>query len=369
MKIKIFNPRFPIPDVFVDWFGYSFENKFFMDTAVIEEALEQPIKVACLPVFFDQYQEFKDNPFDHSLFDLLCFSDFEYFALKEINNWIEKNNFKNYILSVGSLKEISLPDDVIYKPWWSFNIVEKNNENYRELSLDTRYYDFDVLLGARRTHRDFVMAKLQSTDLLDRSIVTYRDIFAGEWLSSNVKLNTVIKKILKGNNLLFPYVSKNLKPEWEVQPNITKSVSDQVPWKIYDYTKYSIICETLSQSDGRFFMSEKTAKALFCKRIFIMFSTPLFLQNLRNLGFRTFNGILDESYDLEFIDEERFSLAFDQVNWLSKQSFTDIVNSAQEILDHNHNRLIEFKNEIFDKKQTLLYNKIKEKNVIDIFKK
>jgi hypothetical protein len=44
-------------------------------------------------------------------------------------------------------------------------------------------------------------------------------------------------------------------------------------------------------------MTEKTAKPIWAKRLFVMFGTPGFLKKLHELGFKTFDHVIDESYD------------------------------------------------------------------------
>ena len=47
--IKVFNPNISI-DVNFDWFE---DHKYFQPTIDIDEVLKQPIRIACLPVFFN----------------------------------------------------------------------------------------------------------------------------------------------------------------------------------------------------------------------------------------------------------------------------------------------------------------------------
>ena len=264
----------------------------------------------------------------------------------------------------GAYDTSQLENNDVYRPWWSFNIIDQNE--FQDTRRFTKKLDFDVLLGAKKPHRDVVMAKMQTSNLIDNSIVNYRDefnIFGAMWYHE--RLTPVIKNILNGQVLNFPYVSSNLQQEWEVRENITNNVSDQAPWKIYEKTKYSIICETLFEND--FFLTEKTGKALFCKRLFVVFSACNFLKNIKSLGFKTFDSIVDESYDSEADTVKRFELAFDQVQWLAKQDYSQIIKKATPILDHNHNHLIKYKEEIKTQMLEMVYNKIKEKNDHSIF--
>jgi hypothetical protein len=353
--IKVFNPKIQI-DVFTDWCGHRLSSEF-QQTDKIDEIVNQPIRIACLSVFFDRHDYYKNNPFDVSKFDLVLLSDIEYNNVDSLTTWINALKIKNYLLAIGALENCTateLVKDIVYRPWWSFNIVNKNI--FEDTSHSTKQLDFDVLLGAHKAHRNFVMAKMQVSGLIDNSIVNYRDIFPGS--SAITKLIIHTKSVLNGRKLNYPYVSSNLKPEWEVKEQITNNIGDQAPWKIYAHTKYSIICETLFENI--FFLSEKTGKALFCKRLFIIFSSCDFLKNMKLLGFKTFDSIIDESYDSEPDIVKRFEMAFDQVQWLADQDYTEIIAKAMPILDHNHNRLLEYKEETKIQMLEMVYNKIKE---------
>lgn len=356
-NIKVFNPPIQI-DVFADWLGYPHLNNYeWVKTDYIYETFDQSIKIACLPVFFQKYDYFKNNLFNPSIFDLVLFSDIEYNNINKIIKWIDDLKIKNYLLAMGAIDNSNfnkLHSNIIYRPWWAFNIVNRNK--FEDTSNLTKKLDFDVLLGAKKSHRDFVMAKMQTSGLIDNSIINYRDIFPGNIINPKLMLHT--KNILNGQKLNYPYISPNLNNDWEVKKNLTNDVSDQAPWKIYEQTKYSIICETLC--DDVFFLTEKTGKALFCKRLFVIFSTCGFLKNMKLLGFKTFDSILDESYDSEPDIVKRFELAFTQVQWLVNQDCTEIIAKVGPILDHNHNRLIEYKEEIKTQMLGMVYNKIKE---------
>ena len=81
---------------------------------------------------------------------------------------------------------------------------------------------------------------------------------------------------------------------------------------------------------------------------------------MKTMGFKTFDSIIDESYDSEPDIVKRFELAFDQVQWLANQDYTEIIEKAGPILEHNHNRLLEYKEEIKTQMLGMVYNKINE---------
>lgn len=115
-------------------------------------------------------------------------------------------------------------------------------------------------------------------------------------------------------------------------------LSTLLPVNIYRNSWFSIITESFS--DHTRYFSEKTAKPLLGKRLFILFAAPGMLQDLRTLGFQTFGTIIDESYDDIQDDESRWNLALKQVIWLSQQDPVQIYQKALPILEHNQNLML-----------------------------
>ena len=117
------------------------------------------------------------------------------------------------------------------------------------------------------------------------------------------------------------------------------SLSQIIPIEIYNQTAYSIIAETNSENYCTFF-TEKTVKPILAKRLFIVFSGQYFLQNLRKLGFKTFDGILDESYDLIENPQLRFDCAFSQIEYLITQPQEEILSLIKPIVEHNQQLML-----------------------------
>jgi hypothetical protein len=135
--------------------------------------------------------------------------------------------------------------------------------------------------------------------------------------------------------LNWPYVSPNLDPEWEVADQINNQVNLTSPTKIFRQTNYSIVTETIGTGDS-FFLSEKTTKCMSNYRPFVVFGPRHYLKNLRELGFQTFNTVIDESYDDEPVDSARFQKAMMQVLQLTYfESVESVYNRVKFALDNN----------------------------------
>ena len=81
----------------------------------------------------------------------------------------------------------------------------------------------------------------------------------------------------------------------------------------------------------------KTAKPILARRLFILLGNRHSLARLQDLGFKTFSGIIDESYDSIESHTERHGAALEQLLWLCKQDQTHILSQCRAIVDHNFN--------------------------------
>jgi len=341
----------------LDW-GVALPEKLKQDW-VDKRGGDPQARIAALPVMCNESHEFSYDPImetvDLSRFDLVLLSDIEFHSIKEITAWIKKNGIKNYLLSVGGRhagEELD-PTNTVYRPWWMYNLLRFNT--YQDLPIQEKPFMFEVLLGARRPHRDFALMGLEQIGQLDNSIATYRTGFLGGYEDHLTKVFAWYFGDLK---LRHPYISPNLDLSWETQQNIQyNNVSPYVPWEIYRRTHYSVVCETLGAGDT-FFLTEKSTKALWGKRIFVIFSVPNFLQGLRSLGFRTFGDMFDESYDQETDILERYKKAVQTMKYLSEQDPVELCRQALPILEHNHSRVTELQKETQQAMQTLLKSKL-----------
>lgn len=102
------------------------------------------------------------------------------------------------------------------------------------------------------------------------------------------------------------------------------------------------------------FPTEKTYKLLSCGRPFLAYTTPYFLKELKELGYKTFGRYINESYDKEEDDDKRRLAIVEEIQRLSKlpaDEYLYIRNSCFLIAQQNMKRFAEeCKNEMNDYK-------------------
>ena len=81
-------------------------------------------------------------------------------------------------------------------------------------------------------------------------------------------------------------------------PVNTHSASASADYCVEDYasTGIEVVLETLFD-DHRWHLTEKSLRPIACGRPFLLMATPGSLQYLRQYGFKTFDGLIDETYD------------------------------------------------------------------------
>jgi hypothetical protein len=84
-----------------------------------------------------------------------------------------------------------------------------------------------------------------------------------------------------------------------------------VPWQKSTSTyytlwpKYQIECVAETDVFSNSWFTEKTARCLASGKPFVLFSGPDSLKTLKNFGFKTFDDVIDESYDSELTPRSR----------------------------------------------------------------
>jgi hypothetical protein len=128
----------------------------------------------------------------------------------------------------------------------------------------------------------------------------------------------------------------------------------------YNSAYFEIIAETdetsFSRSHGEdwtdkpvydyFPYTEKTGRAFLTGLPFILLTRPNSLEKLREIGFKTFEPFINESYDMETNNKKRLEMAFSEIKRIVKMDDDEIYKwfrDMRDITEHNLNYYFKFK--------------------------
>ena len=246
-------------------------------------------------------------------------------------NWVYRSGLEKYtnVIWVHPGKFIRPNCKNLFWNTWVTMLLQTNfnHEALKEALDDLNPFSkkekyFDCLLGNKTDHRDLV------TKLLPKDIIEDRFVFSYKGDKNNPTVYYESGTTLLENNLRLDITYRGV--------NVPNYVV--VPIQLYNTTAYSIIAESISEQD-LILVSEKIAKPILAKRLFIVFSSPGYLNFLKDLGFQTFDGVIDETYDSIVDEKERFTAAMEQVIYLCNEDQDKILSQIQSIVEHNFNLL------------------------------
>ena len=189
---------------------------------------------------------------------------------------------------------------------------------------------FDILLGQQKPHRQFVYDYVNNNQLTEQVSMSYIP-------EHGTPLGNT-------NWIWEPGVERDDSIQWTITTVKYRSrylpLSQIIPVSIYNDTAYTVVCETNFDNYYSFY-TEKVAKPILSERLFVAVSGQHYLRNLRKLGFKTFDGVIDEQYDSVEDSQERFQLACEQIKWLCEQPQSEILEQIKPITEHNKKVMLE----------------------------
>jgi len=248
--------------------------------------------------------------------------------------------FEDNLLISSSKKIIELKQNNFYalgyKSEW-FNISEVNVIRKKHFVCPNR--------NSNKPHRFLLGCFIESENLWDKM---YCSFLQKELHTPMIdKLDTEFSKKLNQASITF----KNKLPIQMDTENLSESARECFESMrffkkdIYLDSYIQIVTETNFSKD--IFPTEKIINPMTVLQPFILFAAYGYLNYIKKLGFKTFNGFIDESYDLEKNDAKRFKMLCDELLRLSKIPLAQIHNwyiSIIPILEYNRNHAIKFAN-------------------------
>jgi len=222
---------------------------------------------------------------------------------------------------------------------WFFRTLHQPNIDSLTLltPFDVKPRYFDILLGTMNAGRTEVFNYITNKNYTNKNILTY--------MHTNHKAMDVFDRDTTSFILPEGAISIGYTPttcDSVLYNGHTVHLSTIIPISIYNQTAYSFVFETRMRGTEVCFFTEKIVKPILAKRLFIVVAVPNYLHNLRRLGFQTFDGIIDESYDLEEDANVRLNMVLEQLEYLMSQPQHEILEKIKPIVEHNQQCMLNF---------------------------
>ena len=246
-----------------------------------------------------------------------------------------------------------------FEAYYSY-YARTNQVQYNKFELKKYDKKFISLNGFYRNHRAALISLFDCLDLLDKGLISYNIKDGGRTPSETLDFmheffdNIPEVKTMLDNNKdrLLSLNSILLDRPFNTSDNLAVVMPEHD--RYFNDTYFSVITETnfppfdppyhkpdLPDRVGRL-LSEKIFRTIYFKHPFIMVSNPHILKLLKYLGYKTFEGLIDESYDDELDNSKRLWKIAKEVKRLSDLSddeVCDFINKAQSICEFNFNVL------------------------------
>lgn len=203
---------------------------------------------------------------------------------------------------------------------------------------EPRQRDFTCLNRLHRWWRAAAMSDLYTQDLLDNSYWSYCETAHGEE-DSPIEVDMIPQLRWRRNQWLkgAPYVCDELTQDQRNDHSVT------VP-ELFANSWCNIVLESQFDVDqsGGVFLTEKTFKPIKHGQLFFVAGARGSLQTLRNLGYRVFDSVLDNSYDRIENHTQRWLALRDAVAE-ARPNLPQLFDQARSDIEHNQKLFCELK--------------------------
>jgi hypothetical protein len=225
--------------------------------------------------------------------------------------------------------------------WYrGFYALNHNKQTVKEYTYD--YVSFNRLVSNDRSYRCYFVSLLAEQSLLEHGQVSFglateQASWQEEILDPNTKLST--------NAIIHIQTHLPIEPLVIDSEHVLGSASADIPRCVND-SFWHIVTETVFYYD-KLHLTEKIFKPIVMKQPFMLLGAPGNLAYLKSYGFKTFEGIIDESYDTIEDNDQRTEAVVGQLTWycaLTAEEKRQVIEAIAPIVEYNfHHFYGEFK--------------------------
>lgn len=259
----------------------------------------------------------------------------------------------NHIFAVSGFDAVKHQDwvDPYILNFSNLTMTVRFNRALPTIEIDKKQFSGILLLGGWSTMRSILLREIVNAGARDKFLVSYfnrsmdpdrgaqdSDLFYRspmlEQFDSKEFVNTVFDGIDSGNTCRPAQAGKYGQHHW---------VSQIIPYNVYNNGYINIVAETESTNTA-FFISEKIAKPIILGQPFIVYGGYRYLHYLRELGFKTFDRWIDESYDfVKNFDDRAKAVAHSAIKFSNQPESQQLqsLGEMKEVLDHNRQLILD----------------------------
>lgn len=226
--------------------------------------------------------------------------------------------------------------------WYrGFNLINADKKIIKNYKYD--FITFNRLICNDRSHRISFVSKLVEYNLIPHGQISFGlDNEVGGWQDEVRSADTKMSGYAK--NHAEKYL-KNINKLIIDREDVHGWASADIPLCVED-SFWHIVTETVFYYD-KLHLTEKIFKPIVSKQPFMLLAAPGNLAYLKSYGFKTFDSVIDESYDSIQDPDTRIEAVIRQLQWycdLTPGEKTNIIQQLEPIIEYNfHHFYGEFK--------------------------
>jgi hypothetical protein len=228
--------------------------------------------------------------------------------------------------------------------YFQYNLT--NNDTSEFLNYDDKEYHFLSFNQYIHHHRAKIISEVFKNDLQDKFLISFNPKFYETLGPARYDYENQLKDM----GFWEEYQHVLTLPEHKVDFETTLRISgygfeDTTPYK---KSVISLISDTIFFKKSGF-ISEKIFKPIMYLQPFLIVGPPHYLKEIRNMGFKTFNGLIDERYDDEEDDMKRLTMIIDEIKRISSIPIEELkikLKDIENILIYNQIKLLTYDYEL-----------------------
>ena len=286
-------------------------------------------------IFFDQEPFI---PYIAAAYFKLCSLDREITLVtseysEDVNNVSTNNNYNKLYYFFHGFAALDW-----YRGYYALNY---NKSIVKQYNYD--FISFNRIINNDRSYRIYFVSQLKEQGLLDKGLVSFNvtDNLFDDWQDEVADPGTKLSEHARHHAETHLVNVNKLVID---NPTLHGSASADIPRTVDSITIpntvdafWHVVTETVFYYD-KLHLTEKIFKPIVSKQPFMLLAAPGNLSYLRSYGFKTFDGIIDESYDTIQDPDQRTEAVVDQLAWYCNLSDTekqDIIYALEPIIEHN----------------------------------